>query len=109
MFTSSLSGRYHSACPARRAANHVADPGTLVPEPAEVARLRYRAFTDELRAGEHEQRTTSMTALQDWLSYRPVDPRGLKALICDAFRGNTSDEPETNSEPIVMGRGLERC
>jgi hypothetical protein len=50
-----------------------------------------------------------MTALQDWLSYRPVDPRGLKALICDAFRGNTSDEPETDSEPTVMGRGLERC
>jgi hypothetical protein len=68
-----------------------------------------RAFTDELRAGEHEQRTTSMTALQDWLSNRPVDPRSLKALICEAIRGLSTDEPEPLPEPTLMGRGLERC
>ena len=50
-----------------------------------------------------------MTALQDWLSYRPVDPRGLKTLICDVVRGLTTDEPETLPEPTLMGRGLERC
>ena len=50
-----------------------------------------------------------MTALQDWLSIRPVDPFGLKCLIRDAIRGLTTDEPETPTEPTVMGRGLERC
>lgn len=50
-----------------------------------------------------------MTALQGWLSYRPVDPRGLKTLIRDALRGRTADEPETLPEPTLMGRGLERC
>jgi len=50
-----------------------------------------------------------MTALQDWLSYRPVDPKGLKSLIRDALRGLSSDEPESIPEPTLMGRGLERC
>ena len=50
-----------------------------------------------------------MTALQDWLSNRPVDPRSLKALICDAIRGFGADEPESGPEPTLMGRGLERC
>ncbi|MCV7040630.1 hypothetical protein H7I58_18070 [Mycolicibacterium moriokaense] len=53
-----------------------------------------------------------MTALQDWLSDRPANPlhpRNLKALICDAFRGGTDDEPQKLSEPTLMGRGLERC
>jgi hypothetical protein len=68
-----------------------------------------RAFTDELRAGEHEQRTTSMTALQDWLSIGPVDPLGLKTKIREAIRGLGSDEPQEPCEPTLMGRGLERC
>ena len=50
-----------------------------------------------------------MTALQDWLSDRPIDPRNLKALICDAIRGLSTDECEPLPEPTVMGRGLERC
>jgi len=33
-----------------------------------------------------------VTALQDWLSSRPVDPRGLKAFICDALRNLTAEE-----------------
>ena len=50
-----------------------------------------------------------MTALQDWLSNRPVDPRSLKTLIRDAIRGLSADEPEALPEPTLMGRGLERC
>ena len=50
-----------------------------------------------------------MTALQDWLPIRPMDPRSLKAFICDALRGLTADEPATVAEPPLMGRGLERC
>ncbi len=52
---------------------------------------------------------TSMTALQDWLSISPVDPRGIKAVIVDAWRGLTSDETGPVEEPQLMGRGLERC
>jgi hypothetical protein len=58
-------------------------------------------------ACEHERRTTSMTALQDWLSDRPMDPRTITTLIRDAIRGLSADEPETL--PTLMGRGLERC
>ncbi len=50
-----------------------------------------------------------MTALQDWLSDRPMDPRSIKALIRDAIRGLSGDEPQTTPEPTLMGRGLERC
>jgi hypothetical protein len=50
-----------------------------------------------------------MTALQDWLSNRPVNPRQLKSLICDAIRDFAADEPEALPEPTLMGRGLERC
>lgn len=52
-----------------------------------------------------------MTALQDWLSISPVDPRSIKAVILDAWRGLTSETEETgpDDEPQVMGPGLERC
>ena len=40
-----------------------------------------------------------MTALQDWLSIRSVDPKGIKALICDALRGLTADEPAKIQSP----------
>jgi hypothetical protein len=50
-----------------------------------------------------------MTALQDWLSISPVDPRSIRAVIVDAWRGLTSDESEPIEEPQLMGRGLERC
>ena len=51
-----------------------------------------------------------MTALQDWLSIRPtVNPKGLKALICEALRGLSADEPVPVQEPPLMGRGIERC
>ena len=50
-----------------------------------------------------------MTALQDWLSISPVDPRTITAVIRDAWRGLTSDESDPLDEPQLMGRGLERC
>jgi hypothetical protein len=50
-----------------------------------------------------------MTALQDWLSIRPVDPFGVKDFIRDAIRGLSPDEPPTADQPTLMGRGLERC
>lgn len=60
-----------------------------------------------------------MTALQDWLSYSPVTPESIKAVIRDAWRGLTMDDTTDNRdaagvvdfsvEPQLMGRGLERC
>jgi hypothetical protein len=50
-----------------------------------------------------------MTALQDWLSIRPVTPDSIKAVIRDAWRGLTSEQDEPAAEPQLMGRGLERC
>jgi hypothetical protein len=50
-----------------------------------------------------------MTALQDWLSDRPMDPRNITTLIRDAIRGLSADEPQSITEPSLMGRGLERC
>jgi len=50
-----------------------------------------------------------VTALQDWLSTRPVDPKGLKAIICDAFRTLTAEEPAKIDEPQLLRRGVERC
>ncbi|BBZ16901.1 hypothetical protein [Mycolicibacterium gadium] len=50
-----------------------------------------------------------MTALQDWLCDRPMDPRNLKTLIRDAIRGLSGDEPHSLPEHTLMGRGLERC
>ncbi|MGO4445615.1 hypothetical protein AB4Z42_19905 [Mycobacterium sp. 2YAF39] len=50
-----------------------------------------------------------MTALQDWLSDRPMDPRNVKSLIRDVIRGLSSDEPDSLPELTLMGRGLERC
>ncbi len=57
-----------------------------------------------------------MTALQDWLSYSPVTPESIKAVIRDAWRGLTMDDTTDDSDlddlaavPQLMGRGLERC
>jgi hypothetical protein len=52
-----------------------------------------------------------MTALQDWLSISPVDPRSIiTTVIRDAWRGLTSeDQPGPVDPPQLMGRGLERC
>ena len=50
-----------------------------------------------------------MTALQDWLNFRPVNPSSLKAFICDALRGLTADEPAIDQDPPLIRRGIERC
>jgi hypothetical protein len=50
-----------------------------------------------------------MTALQDWLPIRPIDPKSLKAFILDTIRGIVADEPATVAEPPLIPRGLERC
>ncbi|WP_172799486.1 hypothetical protein [Mycobacterium sp. IS-3022] len=51
-----------------------------------------------------------MTALQDWLSIRPMDPRSLAALICDTFRGQPDEEDAVRpAEPALLRPGLERC
>ena len=48
-----------------------------------------------------------MTALQDWLSIKPVDP--VKTFIRDALRTLTSDQPAPSEEPQLLQPGLERC
>jgi hypothetical protein len=50
-----------------------------------------------------------VTALQDWLSIRSVNPRNLKAVICDAWRNLTADEPAKVQEPQLIRPGIERC
>ncbi|WP_165799725.1 hypothetical protein [Mycolicibacterium tusciae] len=50
-----------------------------------------------------------MTALQDWLCDRPMDPRNLKSLIRGAIRGLSVEEPQSLPEHTLMGPGLERC
>jgi hypothetical protein len=50
-----------------------------------------------------------VTALQDWLSTKPSDPRGLKAFICDAFRSLTAEEPAEVAEHTLLRPGIERC
>ena len=50
-----------------------------------------------------------MTALQDWLSIRPVDPKGLKAFICDTFRSLTAEETAPIAEHTLIRPGIERC
>ena len=48
-----------------------------------------------------------MTALQDWLSIKPVDP--VKTFIRDALRTLTADEPAKAEEPQLLQPGVERC
>lgn len=51
-----------------------------------------------------------MTAVQDWLSNRPMDPRTLATLICDVVRRPAADEQAPPpAQPILLHPGLERC
>ncbi|MGV0792545.1 hypothetical protein [Mycolicibacterium sp. XJ1819] len=56
-----------------------------------------------------------MTALQDWLNIRHdlrPDPRGIKSLVCGVIRVFNDEQPKpepATAEPVLMGRGLERC
>jgi hypothetical protein len=50
-----------------------------------------------------------VTALQDWLSIRPVDPKGIKAFICEALlRLNAGEQAEVQEPPLIRP-GIERC
>ncbi|BBY83980.1 hypothetical protein H7I53_19330 [Mycolicibacterium pulveris] len=56
-----------------------------------------------------------MTALQDWLKYRPMGPRSLKALVCGVLRDRSDatsapdDESARRDEPVLIRPGIERC
>ncbi|MEO3760449.1 hypothetical protein ABGB19_19470 [Mycobacterium sp. B14F4] len=50
-----------------------------------------------------------MTAVQDWLSNRPIDPRTLKTLICEVIRRPAAEESAPPARPTVLRRGVERC
>jgi hypothetical protein len=62
------------------------------------------------RAGEHEQRTTSMTALQDWLSIRPVDQSAIREMVCRPLRAVLSTSSTTRRPEFrLQTPGIERC
>lgn len=50
-----------------------------------------------------------MTALQDWLSLRPVDQATIREAVCRPLRAVFSTSTRERDEFKVMGRGLERC
>lgn len=47
--------------------------------------------------------------MQDWLNIRPLDPRNLKSLICDALGVADDDVADVDAEPRLLQRGVERC
>lgn len=51
-----------------------------------------------------------MTALQDWLSFRPVDQSAIKEMVCRPLRAvlSTPDASE-RTELKLLQPGLERC
>jgi hypothetical protein len=70
----------------------------------------YRVFNADVRAGSHEQRTMSMTALQDWLSFRPVDQSAIKEMVCRPLRTVLSTpEADEIGELKLLQPGRERC
>jgi hypothetical protein len=52
----------------------------------------------------------SMTALQDWLSFRPVDQSAIKEMVFRPLRAVLSTpEAAESAELKVLEPGLERC
>ncbi|WP_199177898.1 hypothetical protein [Mycobacterium hubeiense] len=49
-----------------------------------------------------------MTALQDWLSIGPVNPRNVKNLVCGVLRGTREDDARRSDLPLIRP-GIERC
>jgi hypothetical protein len=51
-----------------------------------------------------------MTALQDWLSFRPVDQSTIRHMVCRPLRAvlNTPDADE-RAEFKLISPGVERC
>jgi hypothetical protein len=52
-----------------------------------------------------------MTALQDWLSFRPVDQSAIREMVCRPFRAvlSTIDGAEEGEELKLLTPGVERC
>ena len=51
-----------------------------------------------------------MTALQDWLSLRPVDHSVLRGVVCRPLRSVLNTVPRRERpEFTMMGPGAERC
>jgi oligoribonuclease (3'-5' exoribonuclease) len=64
-----------------------------------------------MRDDDNEQRTMSMTALQDWLTFRPVDQSSIMEMVCRPFRAalGTVDVAEESEELKLLTPGVERC
>jgi hypothetical protein len=72
----------------------------------------YRAFTDDdVRDDDNEQRTMSMTALQDWLTFRPVDQSAIIEMVRRPFRAalGSFDAPDQCEDMKLLTPGVERC
>lgn len=50
-----------------------------------------------------------MTALQDWLSLRPVDQSAIKQLVCRPLRAVLSTDVDEPDELKLISPGIERC
>ena len=52
-----------------------------------------------------------MTALQDWLSFRPVDQSAIVDMVCRPLRAvlGTPDAEEARPELKLITPGVERC
>jgi hypothetical protein len=51
-----------------------------------------------------------VTALQDWLNFRPVDQNAIRELVCRPLRAVLSTpNPREGVEFTSMGPGVERC
>jgi hypothetical protein len=50
-----------------------------------------------------------VTALQDWLSLRPVDQATIRKAVCRPLRAVLGTSARERDEFKVMGAGLERC
>ena len=56
------------------------------------------------------KRTKSVTALQDWLSIRPVDQSTILEMVCRPIRAVLgAPVRREGTEFRVMGPGVERC
>jgi hypothetical protein len=52
----------------------------------------------------------SMTALQDWLSFRPVDQSAIKEMVCRPLRaGLSTPEASADTDLKLLQPGIERC
>jgi hypothetical protein len=51
----------------------------------------------------------SMTALQDWLSFRPVDQSAIKEMVCRPLRAVLTRPTPPRGELKMLQPGRERC